>query len=305
METRHLKLVILLVGFFFSTHKDALGATVPENLTKTIGFIFAPGQTGEVPYGTGFFVMVRNEKAPQDDPGKANGWAYLITAKHVLQDPSGVFFPRIWVRVNKISGGVDRMTIELNLQGPLKNAFVHPDPSVDIAVVPLPMLNPSIHDVLVLTDDILVSQKEFKELKIAEGSDVFFTGMFLPHLGENRNYPIVRFGKVALLSDEKITWNGTPTILYLMETFAFGGNSGAPVFFYLGADREPGAIVVGPPVVKLAGVMQGFFNDFEPIGVVQTNAVPVAKLNSGIAGVVPAYLLHDILYSDELRSKRK
>jgi hypothetical protein len=87
---------------------------------------------------------------------------------------------------------------------------------------------------------------------------------------------------------------------------SFGGNSGSPVFFSQGADRQPGSIILGPPEITLAGVMRGNFNEARVGGLVQTpNAVlPVVAQNIGIAAVTPAYLLRDILYSESLKKMR-
>lgn len=154
---------------------------------------------------------------------------------------------------------------------------------------------------------MITTQVQYKEMKIAEGSDVFFTDLFTGHVGLQRNYPIVRFGRVALVTDEKIEWDGTPNELYLIEAASYGGNSGSPVFFYLGSDREPGTLVVGSPILRLAGIMQGTFLDHQPIRVVETKKMPISVSSMGIAAVVPAYKLHEILFGEELmwyREKR-
>ena len=62
----------------------------------------------------------------------------------------------------------------------------------------------------------------------------------------------------ALLTDERINWNNEKAELYLVESASYGGNSGSPVFFFLGPERIPGQFNPGP-LVKLAGVMQGRF----------------------------------------------
>ena len=115
---------------------------------------------------------------------------------------------------------------------------------------------------------------------------------------------IVRFGQVALITEEKIDWKGEKTDLYLIEAGSFGGNSGSPVFFYLGSEREPGSIIVGPPVLKIAGVMQGTFLDAQEIKVAQTKATPFSLSNMGIAAVVPCYKLYEILHSEEIKKIR-
>ena len=93
--------------------------------------------------------------------------------------------------------------------------------------------------------------------------------------------------------------------VFLFETQSFGGNSGSPVFFYLGADRRFGSLNVSAPIIKLAGVMKGTFQEGNPIQVAGTGTVPYSVANVGIAAVVPSYFLHDILYSDELVKQRE
>jgi hypothetical protein len=164
----------------------------------------------------------------------------------------------------------------------------------------------------VIPDELLTTQDSFKELQIGEGSDVFFAGLFTSYYGEHRNNPIVRFGRVAMLPEDRIEWRTDASKpaehvrLYLLETQSYGGNSGSPVFFLLGSDRQPGSIIIGPPVIKLAGIMMGTFNDFSPINIIQTPtaAVPVSRQNVGIAAVTSSYLLHEILFSDQMKKTR-
>ncbi len=56
----------------------------------------------------------------------------------------------------------------------------------------------------------------------------------------------------------------------------------------------------------MAGVMRGNFNEPRVGGVIQTpNAVlPVFAQNIGIAAVTPAYLLRDILLSEQFKKMR-
>jgi len=142
---------------------------------------------------------------------------------------------------------------------------------------------------------MVMTQEQFRKEEIRDGTDMFFTGLFGSYAGEKRNYPIVRFGKVALISDEKISWeeNGSrqQLDLYLVEAMAWPGNSGSPAFFHLGIERRPGEIVVGRDSVWLAGVVKGLWH-LPGLG------------HTGISAVVPAYKLHEILFSDELKGLR-
>ena len=188
--------------------------------------------------------------------------------------------------------------------------YTHTDPTVDLAVVPVSP-DEKIIDFMMLDDGLITTKEKFNELKIGEGSDVFFVGLFTSFYGQHKNFPIARFGRVAMISGEKIPWQDRPTEpvqeadLYLLETQSYGGNSGSPVFFYLGRDRIPGQLFLGTEI-RLAGVMRGTFLNGTPIQFRQspTAVTPFSLQNIGIAAVTPSYLLHEILYSDPLLKLR-
>lgn len=275
-----------------------MATPIPSEIKSVVIFIFTEKGGKLLPNGTAFFVGVKNP----DDPNVSS--VYLVTAKHVLQEPKTTkFYNNVFLRLNRRDGKSEIGAIPINITGENKNVFMHSDPSVDIAVIPF-LPDQTVFDFKFLPDDMITTQEDFKKLKIREGSEVFFTGLFTPYLGSEKNYPIVRFGQVALITDEKIDWDGNKTDLYLIEAGSYGGNSGSPVFFYLGSDREPGSIIVGQPVLKIAGVMQGTFLDAQEIKVAQTQSIPIALSSMGIAAVVPCYKLHEILHSEEVKKNR-
>lgn len=272
--------------------------SVPPDIKKTVCFIYVEKGRVEVPNGTGFFVLTQN-------PDKTIVHAYLVTAKHVLQsDPErGIFYKNCVIRLTKKGGGVEKLLLPLTLEGASKNVFCHSDPTVDIAIIPA-LPKPELYDFKALQMDYLTAKEDFGTLGVREGSHVFFVGMFTPHLGEQQNYPVIRFGRVALLSDERVRFMGQLRDLYLLETFSFGGNSGSPVFIYLGADRQPGSLVVGAPLVKLAGVMSGTFQSGSKILELPTATTEVSFQNVGIAAVTPCYHLREIILCEELTKAR-
>lgn len=70
-------------------------------------------------------------------------------------------------------------------------------------------------------------------------------------------------------------------------------------------DPIPNGIVIGSKtVIKLAGIMNGFFGQNVPGGFFETKVFPYSLVNFGISAVTPAYLLWDILYSEELKKNR-
>jgi hypothetical protein len=126
-----------------------------------------------------------------------------------------------------------------------------------------------------------------------------FVSLFTHHIGKTRNQPIVRFGKVALLPDEKVQ-SGPKTVedLYLMECNSFEGNSGSPVFFEISLTRRP---LFMPQRLFLAGVMKGHFK--YPL----ESGLPIDeydKSNIGIAAVTPSHKLREILYSEGVKNFR-
>lgn len=275
-----------------------MASPIPSEIKSVVCFVFIEKDAKLIPNGTAFFVVVKDPTKPDSARG------YLVTARHVLYKPQTTeFLDKIFIRLNKKDGGSEVGTIPIKTQGNDKNVFLHPDTSVDLALIPF-HADQERFDFKYLPEDFITTKEDYTKLKIREGSDVFFTGLFTPFPGSEKNYPVVRFGRVALVADEKIDWQGTKMTLYLIEAGSYGGNGGAPVFFYLGSDREPGSIVVGNPVLKLAGIMQGTFLDAQEIKVVNTKATPISLSNMGIAAVVPAYKLHELLFSEELKRQR-
>ena len=273
-------------------------APIPSEVKSVVAFIFIEKEGELIPNGTAFFVSIKNPS----DPNIMS--VCLVMAKHVLYKPDTTeFLDKVFVRLNKKEGGSQLGEIPIKADGDNRTVFTHGDPSVDIAVIPF-LPDQKKFDFKVLPEDLITTKDVYKSLKIREGSDIFFTGLFTPYPGAEKNYPVVRFGRVALVTDEKIEWKGKRMHLYLIEAGSYGGNSGAPVFFYLGSDREPGSLMVGSPILKLAGVMQGTFLDVQEVKIIETKTVPISLSNMGIAAVVPAYKLHEVLFSEELQRVR-
>ena len=300
--TRHIQLLVLaLISGFLPPFSSMVGAApIPPEVKAVVAFLFAQkSDTEMVPWGTAFFVGVKHPKQPE------RSFVYLVTAKHVLQTPDRKsWLPKIFIRLNRHDGGSDLLELPIVISGKGQTTFVHPDPTVDLAVIPA-VPDEKVIDFKFLPDDMITTKEDFRNLRIVEGSEVFFTGLFSPYIGTRRNYPVVRFGRVALITEEKIKFGDREAELYLIKSGAYGGNSGAPVFFYLGSEREPGVIFAGPPIVKLAGVISGTFLDMQPVRAVETATVPVAPSNMGIAGVVPAYKLYELLFASELKALRE
>ena len=267
------------------------------------------------PTGTAFFVGVLDSTNPE------LSYTYLVAAKHVLYDEkTKSFIPRIFTRLNKRGGGILRGEIPLVTDGKEKTIYFHSEPTVDLAVIQHGWPKSDIIDGKVFPEKLISDKASLKTLHIEEGTEVFFTGLFTQHIGAKRNYPIFRFGHLALVTEEKFNWNGQLTELYLMESGSYGGNSGSPVFFFLDLDRPPQDLREGP--LRLAGVMQGTVLDdlpqLDPViamskegeakQLLDEAGEKILALNRskiGIAAVVPSYKLLEILHSPELEERRR
>jgi hypothetical protein len=292
--------IVFIIPLLSTLGGILMAAPIPSEFKSVVAFVYIERETGKSPVanGTAFFVGVKN-------PSEPNVFSvYLVTAKHVLFEPDTTeYLDKIIVRLNKKEGGSENIDIPICTKGQQRTVFTHSDPNVDIAVIPF-LPDQMKFDFKFLPDHMITTREAYKELQIREGSDVFFTGLFVPYPGAERNYPVVRFGRVALVTEEKIKSQGKQMNLYLIEAASYGGNSGAPVFFYFGSDRKAGSLVVGPPVYKLAGIMHGAFFEKHKIEIVETKKVPVVSSSVGIAAVVPSYELHEVLFSEEVKQSR-
>lgn len=260
-----------------------------QQLKENVTFLFQKSGTNDyTAIGTGFWVGVPHS-------GDTNRLApYFVTAKHVLWNGTNVQLDGIFMRHNTAEG--DSPYIPFTEESLRSRVLVHPDSSVDlVAIAARPSSTNLALRMMKLKD--LTTREEYRSLGIEEGDDVFFVGLFTGFYGSKRNYPVFRFGRVAMVTDEKIPWQGTPSDLYLMEAQTFPGNSGSPVFFDIGPLRN-GRFKLGSSTVKLAGVMTGYFGLTEKSEIFQAKVYSRHSQNVGISAVTPAHYLHELLSSE-------
>ena len=302
---KRLLVIFLLLSFAFIS-KIAFSQNIPSYYKKTPVFIFSLNETGETkPIGTGFFLIVF-------DSGE--GFGYLVTNKHVITDRNTKkYYSNIKIRYNKLNNTFDNKTIRLSGSEGLSHVFTHLDSSVDLAVIPY-VINDA--DVSYSTEkDLFKSKLAFDTSYIAEGTNIFYTGMFSPYLGYKKNYPITRFGKFSLITDEKILFDSLEprANLLLAETTTFGGNSGSPVFAY-GSEYKITSNDPTDPVnfreqnhvhIYLVGIIKGYYGEDSPITFKKTSVMaPTYSTNIGITAIIPSYFLYEILNDEEVRAFR-
>ncbi len=257
--------------------------------------------------GTGFFVDV-----PSAD--RRFYTTYLVTARHIAEKIEG----RVAiVRMNAAGGGLLHFRIKPEIRW-----WRHPETPdlVDAAVIPWkPGL---VADYKVLRpDEWFLTEKIIKDRDLGPADEVFLVGLFTRMSGEQKNIPIVRSGNIAMMPDEMVPGITGPhgesvtSDAYLIELRSIGGISGSPVFIRetlnLGivedATQKPAKIHgLGSPY--FLGLAHGHWsippenrNDAD----IQTIGDKKDRINVGIAVVVPAKKILEVLNHPELIQMRK
>jgi hypothetical protein len=275
---------------------------IPEQFRKCVVFLFVRPDADAIQplkaVGTAFLVGI--PALGGDDTAQLaenEGWfvRYLVTARHMvaLSRKHGSIYARL-----HLADGTTTLT-----EFPANSWHEHP--STEVAAVLLRESRP--------LDQTLISVDRFEldavvsHHRVSIGDEVFFMGLFSEHPGVERNEPIARFGNIALMPGEKLQVDAGDAMAriraYLVEARSWGGHSGSPAFVYFPPDRFGNSIslnVVLP--VFLLGLVQGHYDirrEMKFLG--DVGEIPV---NAGIAVVVPAQDVYDLLMSPEAVAER-
>jgi hypothetical protein len=268
---------------------------IPGELRKTIAFIaYENQQTGTVdPVGTVFFLGY------DPPPGTSSASrVFAVTARHVIDGLKGKGCCKCVLRLNSVKKEDGIESIEV----PLENWIFHPsDKGLDVAVYERGI--PSNIDQKVLPISLGATQERLVSNEVDLGDEVFISGLFTHHYGNERNIPIVRVGNLAALDGERVSTQSGPIEAYLVEARSTGGMSGSPVFVNLGNIRPKKhglEVSSGDPKILLLGLIHGHYKvdaEESPLfdDVKGHKAKIIAEINSGIAIVVPFYRILEVV----------
>jgi len=306
-----------LVAFLLISTLSAAAQAINEQ-KKTVAFLFGTihprdqngtpitDQTGkplaiEIPLGTAFFV-----RYPDPRGGPTYGFVYLVTAKHVLQDADGTFLKEAKVRLNlrEPSEGKQCDFLRVSASDDRGNLlwFHDTDAATDVAIAPL-LPDEKKFNFLAIPIAMFADSELLKREKVVEGDSLNFVGLMSQYYGDSKNYPVVRRGTLALMTDEEID---TPTgrqHAFIAELTSWPGNSGSPVFLNLAGLRE-GSLIAGWNL-HLLGVLSGsFLNKVRGSTVDTATIVGGNELNTGISFIIPAAQIRKILDSQPAQQLR-
>jgi hypothetical protein len=287
---------------------------IDEQFRKCVVFLMASvpdpatGAFSRTPVATAFLVSV-----PIRDGADAPRVAYLVTARHVVDGSraNGSLYARLNLRdgVGFDDGEIAPGDWILHRQTDVALTNVTIDFSkYDLKSIPIALL---------ATDEYVV------ENNVGVGDDVFFVGLFTRHPGQIRSEPVVRFGNVSLMPRQRVPIRMAPgdhapiidVDAYLVEARSWGGQSGSPAFVYYTLARErpggeagPGAVLTmssGIAAPAVLGLVHGHYDIEQEVAftgdILGSGRVPV---NAGIAIVIPAQKIIDILMDEELVAQR-
>lgn len=250
-------------------------------VTNCVAYLYRTkdaAEKGENAGGSGFIVGIKSEAKPEVR------YFAAVTCAHVVF-PSKQANASPVVRLNLKDGGVK--AIELTADKWIR----HPEGD-DIAVAPLPMTG--IYDFGYLdAEDGLLDKRLVKRLGIDIGDDLYMVGRFIGHEGKKRNYPTLRFGNISMMPTEPIRDSETKhdQESFLIEVHSIEGYSGSPAFVYIQDKARVELEERARSRSWLLGIVWAYLRDEH-------------GNNSGMAAVVPAWKLDDLLFSPRLKAMR-
>jgi len=249
-------------------------------------------EKGESVGGTGFLVGISSDA--QKDTEMC--YVYAVTNSHVIREGKSPV-----IRLKSKDGGHQILDIPID-------GWVHHPQGDDVAacfVSPLPanIIRKWINK------DMWATRELVERYDIGPGDDVCMVGRFVNHEGKQKNIPSIRFGNISMMPWEPFIHptRGIRQESYMIECRLLPGYSGSPVFVYqsplmLGISRKE----------KLPFLLLGLDwchpSDTQRVcekdGKTPTPAGWVVNSNSGMAGVVPAWKIEELLDEGTFKAKR-
>jgi len=269
---------------------------IPDQLLKSVGFVSRYDPDQPLRYGgTAFIAGVLM------DAETGAGLAHLVTAKHVAE----AIEPAETVVAFNAKDGAPRF-----LRTGDNHWFYHPTEadSVDVAVLPFGTVNFKEYDITWIPEDIFATEKRISEFRLGLGDEIFTVGLFTRFFGSTHLIPLVRTGNIAMMPRDKLPTQGFGQMeAYLVEARSIGGLSGSPVFArntlnipMQTAEGEPAQMSGLGGRLHLLGLMHGHWD----LPATFSSAEQAEAVNMGVAIVVPAKKILEVLYHPELVKMR-
>ncbi len=271
-----------LIVLIFCASIPLFAVKIPSQVKKSVAFIFMKDSTNRLqPVGTGFFMLLN---ARQN--GDTANFGYLVTSKSSFKRSNGTMFDSVFIRINRKDGYSDTLIIPLTLNG-VPRYFVHPDSTVDLAMVPA-YPDAGRYDFLFTPVNMIASLDFLKKEMITEGDEFFSTGMLSSHIGIFKNIPAVRFSRMIQLSEEKYPVASSFSELYVIDSPFSTGSNGSPFYYYVPASKDT--------AVSAKFLLAGVISDLYPRSITE---------KTGLTAVVPGYRLLEMMNLPAVAAERE
>lgn len=231
--------------------------------------------------GTGFFVARKIDAS-------GNAFPFLVSNKHVF-----IGHEQILIRMKEKDTEKLKTMKALLLKDGKKQYYEHPDPSIDVAVLPLNGSAIAENNLEFPCFDIYehaLTSQELVAQGVDEGSFVFMLGYPMALVNETSQLPICRCGCIARMSKEQI--NETHNVLVDIQNFP--GNSGSPIVLRPELMSITGTQAFSKSV--LVGIVHSYIPYQEQLLNQQTGKiVEVRSENSGLAYMHPVEYIREII----------
>jgi hypothetical protein len=192
----------------------------------------------------------------------------------------------------------------------------------DIAIVQISGLEPTRHNLVALSQDMLLTQESAARLNIGPGDDVFMIGRFVDHDGGGTNVPAARFGNISVMPQPVPQPNQSIEPSFILDVHSRTGYSGSPVFVYrtIASDLTRGSnlyLSPGAQFLQLLGIHWGQFPERWEIerdsgaakiessdGIALSGDATYIKGLSGMTMAAPAWAIQELLDLPKLKDLR-
>lgn len=270
---------------------------VANEMLESIVFFYAnaaDANAGEMPVGTGFCLWIADED-------KAMTHVYLVTNDHVYRASAPLHYVR---GMNSESGK------SLICPTSERDWYTHPNGD-DIAVCYLGCDQP-MQIANWLAAEHLLTRAQLEAQYVGLGDDCLMIGCFAPLPGKRVNRPALRFGNVSVMSIEPV-WVADRKFdqdCFLVEMRSRGGFSGSPV--YLLPHANGGAEANSNlKRAETLGICCGHLQEMRTLKLPDPRNekgpwIPSeVEENSGMAMVIPAWKIHELLNTADLVAERR
>jgi len=263
---------------------------IPDRHLDVVIYLFPTekaAEKGSEEGGSGFLVTVPSAIQSVEH-------VYAVTNKHVKEVASTIRF--------RTADGKSVVR-----QSHRKEWMDHPD-GTDVSAFYLGF-STQLPNARAFSREIFLTEANCKKFNVGIGDEVYMIGRFLKYERKRINEPTLRFGNIVMNATSIPDAGLGPQLSFLVEMRSLSGYSGSPVFLYMSPihGRDGGEFPAPEESGWLLGINRGHIPYDEVVidGKGKKVSDYHVETNVGIAAVVPAWKILELLEGDVPTKQRK